>query len=99
MAAATPRVNPEDSVTLYDALGAHAGVLRPVTVADPRVAVDRLHHEDGRTFVWLVSQGREEVTVKPAVTGGGALYDLDGTEVDAVTLPVYGVRVLELRDA
>jgi endo-1,4-beta-mannosidase len=99
MAAATPRVNPEDSVTLYDALGAHAEVLRPVTVADPRVAVDRLQHEDGRTFVWLVSQGREEVTVKPAVTGGGALYDLDGTEVDAVTLPVYGVRVLELRDA
>ncbi|MGA5700487.1 glycoside hydrolase 5 family protein [Peterkaempfera bronchialis] len=98
MAAVTPRVNPEDTSTLYDALGAHAGVRRPVTVADPRVSTDRLIHEDGRTFVWLVSQAREEVTVKPAIAEG-SLYELDGTAVDAVTLPVYGVRVLELRTA
>ncbi|MFJ6214134.1 cellulase family glycosylhydrolase [Streptomyces sp. NPDC092296] len=98
MAAVTPRVNPESTSTLYDALGAHAGVRRPVAVADPRVSVDRLEHEDGRTFVWLVSQAREELTVKPSVASG-ALYELDGTPADAVTLPVYGVRVLELRTA
>ncbi|MFF4649221.1 cellulase family glycosylhydrolase [Streptomyces sp. NPDC001380] len=98
MAAVTPRVNPEDTAVLYDALGAYAGVRRPVAVADPRVAVDRLVHEDGRTFVWLVSQGVEELTVKPAV-GNGTLHDLDGAAVDAVTLPAYGVRVLELRTA
>lgn len=98
MAAVTPRVNPEDTVTLYDALATHAGVRRPVTVADPRVAVDRLEHEDGRTFVWLVSQAREELTVKPGLNGGGALYELDGVPADFVRLPVYGVHVLELRD-
>jgi hypothetical protein len=95
MAAVTPRVNPEDTVALYDALGAHAGVRRPVTVADPRVSVDRLEHEDGRTFVWLVSQAREELTVKPVVNGGGPLYDLDGAPAGTVRLPVLGVRVLE----
>jgi endo-1,4-beta-mannosidase len=99
MAAVTPRANPEDTSTLYDALGAHAGVRRPVAVADPRVSVDRLVHEDGRTFVWLVSQAREEITVKPSVTGGAALYELDGATAETVTLPVYGVRVLELRGA
>ncbi len=99
MAAVTPRVNPDDSVALYDALAGHAGVRRPVTVADPRVVVDRLEHEDGRVFVWLVSQAREELTVKPAVTGAAALYDLDGAPAESVTLPVYGVRVLELRPA
>jgi hypothetical protein len=99
MAAVTPRVNPEDGVTLYDALGTHAAVRRPVTVADPRVVVDRLEHEDGRVFVWLVSQARQEITVNPVVEGDAALYDLDGTPVDTVGLPERGVRVLELRGA
>ncbi len=99
MAAGTPRVNPEATSTLYDALAIHAGVRRPVTVNDPRVAVDRLQHEDGRSFVWLVSQAREEVTVKPALPQGGALYGLDGKDADTVTLPPYGVEVLEWRQA
>ncbi|MER5183977.1 cellulase family glycosylhydrolase [Streptomyces sp. NPDC002896] len=99
MAAVTPRVNPEDGVTLYDALGTHAQVRRPVTVADPRVVVDRLEHEDGRVFVWLVSQARQEISVKPVVEGDATLYDLDVTPVDTVSLPERGVRVLELRGA
>ncbi|WP_258038577.1 cellulase family glycosylhydrolase, partial [Streptomyces sp. SM12] len=53
LAACTPRVNPEAGATLYDALATEAGVRRPVTVRDPRVAVDRLVHEDGHAFVWL----------------------------------------------
>jgi endo-1,4-beta-mannosidase len=98
MAAVTPRANPEDTALLYDALGAYAGVRRPVAVADFRVGVDRLVHEDGRTFVWLVSQSTAELPVKPLVTDG-ALYELDGTPADTVTLPGYGVRVLELRSS
>ena len=47
MAAATPRVNPEATSTMYDALAAHAGVRRLVTVDDPRVACDVLVHSDG----------------------------------------------------
>ncbi|WP_421109296.1 glycoside hydrolase 5 family protein [Streptomyces sp. NEAU-S77] len=96
MAAVTPRVNPESTATLYDALATHAGVHRPVAVGDPRVAVDRLAHDDGRTFVWLVSQAPDELTVKPAVTGGARLRDLTGGPADTVTLPPYGVRVLRL---
>jgi endo-1,4-beta-mannosidase len=96
MAAVTPRTNPEDTSTLYDALAGHAGVRRPVTVADARVFVDRLEHPDGRVFVWLVNQVREELTVKPTVESG-SLADLDGRPAGTVTLPAYGVRVLELR--
>ncbi|MFI0732093.1 cellulase family glycosylhydrolase [Streptomyces sp. NPDC021225] len=95
MAAVTPRVNPEATTTLYDALAAHAGVHRPVTVADPRVAVDRLVHEDGRVFVWLVSQAREELAVKPVVPEG-RLTTLDGAPAETVVLAPYGVRVLRL---
>ena len=99
MAAGTPRVNPEATSTLYDALAVHAGVRRPVTVDDPRVAVDRLEHEDGRSFVWLVTQSREELTVKPGLPLGGGLFELDGTAADTVTLSPYGVRVLEWRSS
>ncbi|WP_230993513.1 hypothetical protein [Streptomyces endocoffeicus] len=99
MAAVTPRVNPEATSALYDALAAHAGVRRPVTVEDPRVAVDRLVHEDGRVFVWLVSQARAELTVKPVVTDGARLLSLDGAAADTVVLPPYGVRVLRLAEA
>ena len=95
LAAATPRVNPEATATLYRALAAHAGVRRPVTVDDPRVAVDRLTHRDGRSFVWFVSQSREELTVRPILPQGGALTELDGTAASSVALPRYGVRVLE----
>lgn len=35
MAALTPRVNPDDTVVLYQALAAHAGARRAVTVAEP----------------------------------------------------------------
>ena len=99
MAAGTPRVNPEATSTLYGALAAHAGVRRPVTVDDAAVSVDRLEHEDGRSFVWLVSQSGEERAVKPALPLGGALFELDGSALTSLTLPPYGVRVLEWRAA
>ncbi|WP_165990135.1 cellulase family glycosylhydrolase [Streptomyces sp. YIM 98790] len=99
LAAVTPRVNPEDTAVLYGALATAAGVRRPVTVNDTRVAVDRLEHPDGRVFVWLVSQSREEVTVEPVLPDGGELLALDGTPAGKVTLEPHGVAVLRLTGA
>jgi endo-1,4-beta-mannosidase len=96
MAAANPRVNPEPTYRVYDALAEIAGVTRPVTVADPRVLAAELRHRDGRVFAWLVSQAAAEATVKPTVAGD--LVDLDtGEPVEEVTLGPYGVRVLQRR--
>ncbi|MFE6890874.1 cellulase family glycosylhydrolase [Streptomyces sp. NPDC057694] len=96
MAAVTPRVNPEATSTLYDALAVRAGVRRPVTVADPRVAVDLVEHADGHRWVWLVGQCDTELPVKPVVADGWRLTTRDGAPADAVTLPPYGVVVLRL---
>ena len=69
MAAVTPRVNPEATSSLYDALARHAGVRRPVTVDDPRVACDTLIRDDGTLFAVLAGDAVEPVTVKPALGG------------------------------
>lgn len=95
MAARTARVNPEETHRLYAALADVAGVRRPVTVDSPYVGADVLVHEDGRRFVWLVSQSAEEVTVRPVADG--VLRELTtGAETADVTLAPWGVRVLEL---
>ena len=90
MAATLPRVNPDPTRDVYDALADFAGVPRAVTVDDPRVAVDGMIHEDGTRYVWFVSQAAEELTVKPVVHNGGRLSE------DAVALPPFGVRILRL---
>jgi hypothetical protein len=46
MAARTPRVNPEDTWRLYDALADEAGVARPVRADDPRVVAGRIRSGD-----------------------------------------------------
>jgi hypothetical protein len=97
MAALTPAVNPEATQVLYGALAVHAGLDRPVTVDDPRVAVDQLVHSDGRRFVWLVSQSDCELAVKPTVATGLDLRTLAGNPVDSeLALPPFGVGVYEL---
>ncbi|WP_405750285.1 cellulase family glycosylhydrolase [Streptomyces sp. NBC_01020] len=97
MAARTPRVNPEQTHRLYEALAEVAGVARPVTVDTPYVSADVLVHEDGRRFVWLVSQSQDALTVRP---GGGRFFGLGtGVESPEVTLEPYGVQVLELRQS
>ena len=73
MAALTPRVNPDDTVTLYDALATHAGVRRLITVDDPRVACDTLLRDDGTLFAVLASHAAEPLTVKPSLGCGGEL--------------------------
>jgi endo-1,4-beta-mannosidase len=80
LAAMTAQVNPEATSSLYDALAAHAGVRRLVTVDDPRVASDVLVRSDGARFVWLVSQATEPVTVKPQLAAGSRLATLDGAD-------------------
>ncbi|WP_413805958.1 cellulase family glycosylhydrolase [Streptomyces sp. OE57] len=95
MAARTPRANPEETHRLYAALADVAGVHRPVTVDSPHVGADLLVHDDGRRFVWLVSQSPDEVTVRPVAEG--TPRDLaSGAATADVTLGPYGVRVLEL---
>jgi endo-1,4-beta-mannosidase len=90
MAALTPRVNPEPTYRLYDALAGLAGVRRPVTVADPRVSADVLVRADGARFAVLVSQAEEELKVIAEVAGPEPVRE-------EVALDPYGVHVLELR--
>ncbi|GAA4069102.1 cellulase family glycosylhydrolase [Actinomadura miaoliensis] len=82
MAAATPRVNPEPTYRIYDALARLAGVRRPVTVPDPRVSADVLVHADGRRFAVLVSQADTELTVADVTLPpyGARVVELTGTE-------------------
>jgi endo-1,4-beta-mannosidase len=91
MAATLPRINPDPTRDVYDALADFAGVTRAVTVDEPRVAVDCMIHEDGTRYVWFVSQAAEELVVKPVVRDGGRLAE------DTVVLPPFGVRVLRLQ--
>jgi endo-1,4-beta-mannosidase len=90
MAAMTPRVNPEPTYRLYDALATLAGVRRDVTVPDPRVSADVLVRGDGTRFAVLVSQSATPLTVTPEITAPAPA----GEEV---VLEPYGVLVLELR--
>jgi endo-1,4-beta-mannosidase len=97
MAAATPRVNPESTSAIYDALAAYAGVRRPVTSGDPRVAADVLVRSDGSRFAWLVSQAGEPVTVEPGLPPGSRLAPVGGTAVDeAITLEPFGAGVFRI---
>ena len=90
--------DPDATWSVYDALATEAGVGRPVRVRDPRVIVGQLDHQDGRSFVWLISQSAEELEVEPVVAPGRVLVDESGESVDGVLeLAPFAVRVLELR--
>ena len=77
MAAVTPRVNPEATSSLYDALAEHAGVRRTVVTGDPLVAADVLVRSDGQRFAWLVSHADVPLTVRPELAGGLTLAPVD----------------------
>lgn len=81
-AARVPRVNPEDTWRLYDALADEAGVERPVRFDDPRVLVDGLSHRDGREFAWLINASGETIDV-----GRYGVDRLSPYEVAVVELP------------
>jgi endo-1,4-beta-mannosidase len=97
MAALTPRVNPDDTVTLYDALARHARARRPVTADDPRIACDTLVRDDGTTFAVLASHAAEPLTAKPALANGTALTALDDDEIlEGVTLEPFGINIVKV---
>jgi beta-glucosidase len=101
MAAAQGRVNPEPTWRLYDALAREAGVEPVVRVRDPRVVVDGLVRDDGRVFVWLVSESADALAVEPVVASGGRLRPVkagpdSGEPTAKVDLGPYAVRVFEL---
>lgn len=75
-AARAPRINPENTWQLYDALADEAGVERRARVDDPRVLVDGLTHHDGREFAWLVNASGETVEVERYGVGRLAPYDV-----------------------
>lgn len=91
-ASAQGRVNPEETWRLYDALALVADVERDVRLDDPRVFTDALVHEDGRRFVFFVSQHDTAVTVEPTVAGG-ELRTLDGDASPSIALDPYGVAI------
>jgi endo-1,4-beta-mannosidase len=98
MAADTPAVNPDDTVTLYRALAGHAGARQPVTVDDRWVACDALIRDDGTRFAILASHAGEQVTVKPILADGGRLVSLTGEEVNgSVTLTPAAIMVFTMR--
>jgi hypothetical protein len=97
LAASCGRVNPEQTWRLYDALADLAGVEPRVTVDSPEVLVDGLVHQDGRRFIWLVSQRDAPLLVRPRVPAGSRLIPLGGGDmVQEVELAPYGVSVLQL---
>jgi endo-1,4-beta-mannosidase len=99
MAAVTPRVNPDATVTLYNALATHAGVRRPVSVDDPRIACDLLVRDDGTRFAVLASHADEQLTIKPVLAANAGLATLDGREViDTVTMGPFGITVFLITD-
>jgi len=98
LAAERPEVNPEPTYRLYSALAGIAGVRREVRVDDPLVFADVLVHEDGRRFVWFLSQHEEPVEVRPVLTGAG-LSTLDGRRTTTVQLAPFGAEVLLLTEA
>jgi endo-1,4-beta-mannosidase len=99
MAAVTPRVNPDATVALYYALATHAGVRRPISVDDPRVACDVLVRDDGTRFAILVSHADEPLKVKPALSRSSGLATLDTSDVvDTVTMGPFGISALLITD-
>jgi endo-1,4-beta-mannosidase len=72
MAACTPRVNPEDTWRLYAALAEAAGVVRPVTVADPRIVAGAVRHGGSTTSV-LVNCSAEPIVAEPLLGGSEPL--------------------------
>jgi endo-1,4-beta-mannosidase len=100
MAALTPRVNPDATVALYGALAAHAGVRRPVSVDDPRVACDVLAHHDGSRFAVIASHADEVLTLKPVLAPGETLASLEDEQaVDTVITEPFDIKVFKITNS
>jgi endo-1,4-beta-mannosidase len=97
MAALTPSVNPDATVALYGALAAHAGVRRPVSVDDPRVACDVLVHRNGTRFAIIASHADERLALKAALPPGETLTTLDEEQaVDTFITGPFEIKIFKI---
>ncbi|HTV20306.1 MAG TPA: cellulase family glycosylhydrolase [Polyangiaceae bacterium] len=95
MAALTMGVNPEPTWRLYAALAEVAGVAPEVSVNDPRIIVGEMVHDDGRRFVWFISESETPVSCTPRIATG-ALRELEGGALKMpLALEPFEVRVVE----
>lgn len=94
LASAAPYVNPEPTWLLYQALALEAGTAPTVSVNDPRVLVSAMIHEDGREYVWFISQADQPLRVTPTIHTG-TLRSLEGDERKTIELNPFGVEVLQ----
>ncbi len=97
LAARTPDVNPDDTVRLYAALAAAAGIEPTVRASDRRVMCDELVNDDGRRFTVVISLAPEAVDVKLTVAAGATLTELAGSPSgNDIKLEPFGVAVLQI---
>ena len=98
MTALGARVNPDDTVRLYQALAREAGAVAPVRVERPDVHVDRLVRDDGTVFAFFVSYNPGPLEVEPELEDGASLHDLSsGAPLKRIALAPRGIAVAELR--
>jgi endo-1,4-beta-mannosidase len=98
MAALGERVNPDDTVRLYQALAHEAGAAAPVRVERPDVHADRLARDDGKVFAFFVSYSPGPLEVEPELEDGFSLHELaTGAPLERIVLAQRGVSVAELR--
>ncbi len=86
MAARTPRVNPEPTWRLYDALADLAGVERPLRCADPRVSC-AVAEGDGVSLASVTNLGAEPVDAVLDGAGGERTLALGPYDVHTFTQP------------
>ena len=98
LAARTPDVNPGDTVRLYSALAAVAGIQPTVHADDDRVLCDELVNTDGRRFAVILSLAAESLQLTVTTARGTELVSLAGEVVDhPLSLPPFGAAVLQIR--
>lgn len=96
-AARAPRVNPEDTWRLYDALADEAGVERSVRVDDPRILVDGLSHRDGREFAWLINASAEAVDLELYGVDRLSPYEIAVVQLSGESPPAAGASTAGYR--
>ncbi|WP_082297887.1 cellulase family glycosylhydrolase [Microbacterium sp. CGR1] len=92
-ASAVPRVNPEPTWLLYQALALEAKAAPGIRVDDPRVMTGVMEHRDGRRFVWFISQSEQPVTFTPVTNARLSRID-NGAATTHLSLPPFGVEIL-----
>ncbi|MEP7178343.1 MAG: hypothetical protein ABI775_04595 [Pseudonocardiales bacterium] len=93
-AARTPRVNPDDTVRLYQAIARHACVDPGVHSDDVRILSDVLVRDDGRQWAVFVDQSADAVSATPHAADGQ--FRDKRRDLESVVIAPYGVSVFEI---